>query len=170
MTACCTRCTSRTVARRYRNRYVRTEALAAEQAAGDALWTGINERPDFSHPGGPFKDTANTDLVFHAGRLLALWWLGGPCYQVALPSLETVGQYDFNGTLTTGLTAHPKLDPETGELMVFDYNVAAAVPDVQRDVGGRPDGAPHRHRPARAAACCTTSRSPSTTRSSWTSR
>jgi carotenoid cleavage dioxygenase-like enzyme len=107
----------------YRNRYVRTQALAAEQAAGESLWTGINERPDFSQPGGPFKDTANTDLVFHAGRLLALWWLGGPCYQVALPSLETVGQYDFGGTLTTGLTAHPKLDPETGELMVFDYNV-----------------------------------------------
>ena len=50
---------------------------------------GSTNDPDFSHPGGPFKDTANTDLVFHAGRLLALWWLGGPCYQVALPSLET---------------------------------------------------------------------------------
>jgi carotenoid cleavage dioxygenase-like enzyme len=107
----------------YRNRFVRTRALAAELEAGEALWTGINERPDFSHAGGPFKDTANTDLVFHAGRLLALWWLGGPCYEVALPSLETVGEYDFGGTLTTGLTAHPKLDPETGELMVFDYNV-----------------------------------------------
>jgi carotenoid cleavage dioxygenase-like enzyme len=107
----------------YRNRYVRTRALAAEQSAGEALWTGINERPDFSKPGGPFKDTANTDLVFHAGRLLALWWLGGPCYQVALPSLDTVGEYDFGGTLSTGLTAHPKLDPETGELMVFDYSV-----------------------------------------------
>ena len=103
---------------------------------GEAVWTGINERPDFSHPGGPFKDTANTDLVFHAGRLLALWWLGGPCYEVALPSLETIGEYDFGGTLTTGLTAHPKLDPVTGELMVFDYDVAAAVPDLQRHVGG----------------------------------
>ena len=76
----------------YRNRYVRTDALAAEQAASDALWTGINERPEFSQPGGPFKDTANTDLVFHAGRLLAPWWLGGPCYEVAPPWLETVGQ------------------------------------------------------------------------------
>ena len=63
----------------YRNRWVRTEAFAIEDAAGEAVWSGINERPDFRHPGGPFKDTANTDLVFHAGRLLALWWLGGPC-------------------------------------------------------------------------------------------
>ncbi len=107
----------------YRNRWVRTQALEAETAAGRAIWTGINERPDFSHPGGPFKDTANTDLVFHAGRLLALWWLGGPCYQVALPSLSTVGRYDFGGALPKGLTAHPKLDPVTGELIVFDYDV-----------------------------------------------
>ena len=106
----------------YRNRYVRTEALAAETAAGHALWSGINERPDFSHAGGPFKDTANTDLVFHAGRLLALWWLGGPCYEVSVPSLDTVGRFDFHGTLTS-LTAHPKLDPATGELIVFDYDV-----------------------------------------------
>ena len=108
---------------RYSNRYVSTEALATETAAGEALWTGINERPDFSRPGGPFKDTANTDLVYHGGRLLALWWLGGPCYQVELPSLETRGQYDFNGALPKGLSAHPKLDPVTGELMVFDFDV-----------------------------------------------
>jgi carotenoid cleavage dioxygenase-like enzyme len=107
----------------YRNRWVRTQALEAETAAGEAIWSGINERPDFSHPGGPFKDTANTDLVFHAGRLLALWWLGGPCYQVELPSLATIGQYDFGGALSKGLTAHPKHDPATGELMVFDYDV-----------------------------------------------
>ena len=106
----------------YRNRYVATEALAIESDADHAIWSGINERPDFSHPGGPFKDTANTDLVFHDGRLLALWWLGGPCYEVALPSLETVGRFDFHGTLPA-LTAHPKLDPVTGELMTFDYGL-----------------------------------------------
>lgn len=61
--------------------------------------------------------------MLHAGRLLALWWLGGPCYQVALPTRETVGEHDFGGSLPEGLTAHPKLDPETGELMVFDYDV-----------------------------------------------
>ena len=106
----------------YRNRYVATEALALEQATGEAIWSGVNERPNFSRPGGPFKDTANTDLVFHRGRLLALWWLGGPCYEVDVPSLETVGRYDFNGTLAS-LTAHPKLDPVTNELIVFDYDV-----------------------------------------------
>ncbi len=106
----------------YRNRYVVTEALTAEIAAGAAIWSGVNERPNFAHAGGPFKDTANTDLVFHRGRLLALWWLGGPCYEIDVPSLDTVGRYDFGGTLPS-LTAHPKLDPVTNELMVFDYDV-----------------------------------------------
>lgn len=106
----------------YRNRWVRTEAFAIEDGAGEAVWSGINERPNFSLPGGPFKDTANTDLVFHAGRLLALWWLGGPCYDIALPSLETEGRFDFQGTLAS-LSAHPKVDPVTGEMMVFDFDM-----------------------------------------------
>ena len=67
----------------YRNRYVAHRgARGGDRPRARRSGRGINERPDFSHPGGPFKDTANTDLVFHAGRLLALWWLGGPCYEV----------------------------------------------------------------------------------------
>ncbi len=105
----------------YRNRYVQTAALNEETAAGHALSTGIMEAPDFRRPGGPFKDTANTDLVFHAGRLMALWWLGGACHQLSLPALETLGVVDFGSPLKKGLAAHPKVDPITGELMFFDY-------------------------------------------------
>ena len=39
------------------------------------------------------------------------------------PDLDTLGPCDFNGRLTTGMTAHPKEDPETGELHLFDYGV-----------------------------------------------
>jgi carotenoid cleavage dioxygenase len=104
----------------YRNRWVRTRAFAAEQEAGKALWTGVTERPDFTNPRGPFKDSANTDLIYHAGKLLALWWLGGEAYVVDLPSLETRGVETFGGKVPT-LSAHPKLDPATGELLFFDY-------------------------------------------------
>ena len=111
----------------YRNRYVRTEALAAEEAAGQALSKGILESPDFRRKGGPFKDTANTDLTFHDGKLLALWWLGGACYEIALPSLDTVGIRDFKDAsgagLRKGLSAHPKIDPKTGEMMFFDHSI-----------------------------------------------
>jgi carotenoid cleavage dioxygenase len=105
----------------YRNRFVRTRALAAEIEAGEPLWTGIQEPPDLSNPRGPFKDTANTDLVFHAGRMLALWWLGGKPHVIALPSLETCGIEKYGGKLGRGMSAHPKVDPATGELMFIDY-------------------------------------------------
>jgi carotenoid cleavage dioxygenase len=104
----------------YRNRWIRTKAFLAEEEAGRALWKGVTERPDFTNPRGPFKDTANTDLVYHAGRLLALWWLGGEPYTVHLPDLQTTGIETYGGKLKT-LSAHPKVDPRTGEMMFFDY-------------------------------------------------
>ena len=105
----------------YRNRFVRTRGLAAEIEAGEALWKGLEERPDFSSPRGPYKDTANTDLVYHAGQLLALWWLGGKPHVIALPSLETRGIQRYGGKLGKGMCAHPKVDPVTGEMMFIDY-------------------------------------------------
>src|SRR5688572_7549717 len=57
---------------------------------------------------GDFVGTANTSVVFHAGRLMALCESDRP-YEIALPSLHTVGQVD---ALSTALpvTAHPKID------------------------------------------------------------
>lgn len=104
----------------YRNRWIRTEAFLAEDQAGESLWTGVTERPDFTNPRGPLKDTSNTDLVFHAGRLLSLWWLGGPAYRIACPSLATEGVETWSGKVKT-ISAHPKVDAVTGEMMFFDY-------------------------------------------------
>jgi carotenoid cleavage dioxygenase len=105
---------------RYDNRWVRSDAFLAEQKEGRALWNSVMERPDFENPRGPFKDAANTDLVYFGGKLLATWWLGGEPYRLALPSLETCGKETFGGKVKT-MSAHPKLDPVTGELLFFDY-------------------------------------------------
>jgi len=107
----------------YRNRYVRTEGLKLDEEAGESLYRGIREDPDPTLPDGPFKDTGNTDLIYHAGRLLALWWLGGKARQLRLPELETIGNYDFGGELKTGISAHAKVDPRTGEMIMFDYGI-----------------------------------------------
>jgi carotenoid cleavage dioxygenase len=104
----------------YRNRWVRTKAFLAEEQAGEALWTGVTERPDFTNPRGPLKDVSNTDVVFHAGRLMTLWWLGGEAYVLAVPSLQTCGVETWGGRVPT-ISAHPKVDPVTGEMMFFDY-------------------------------------------------
>jgi carotenoid cleavage dioxygenase-like enzyme len=104
----------------YTNRWVRTLAFLEEEKAGQSLWTGVTERPDFTNPHGPFKDTSNTDLVYHGGRLLSLWWLGGAAYVVRVPSLETCGTETWGGKMPT-ISAHPKVDAVTGELLLFDY-------------------------------------------------
>ncbi len=108
---------------RYLNRYVRTQGFAIEDAAGEAVWTGINMPVQFDNPHGHAKNTANTDVVFHKGRLLALWWLAHEPYEIALPTLDTLGAYDFDGTLDCGFSAHPKVDPVTGEMVFIDFDV-----------------------------------------------
>ena len=103
----------------YRNRYVRTAALQADEAAGASTTVGILE-PFGS--GRPDKNTANTDLIAHNGKLLALWWLSGEPYALSVPELETLGAEDFAGTLSCSVAAHAKVDPRTGELVFFDYS------------------------------------------------
>ncbi|MEH2252333.1 carotenoid oxygenase family protein [Nostoc sp.] len=112
----------------YRNRYIQTRALKMEVEAGRSLWKGPTEPPNFDLPHnnlfGPFKNTANTASVWHGGRLLALWE-GAEPYEIALPNLETVGPYNYEGKLASRFTAHPKVDPETGEMMFYGYAVTS---------------------------------------------
>ena len=107
----------------HRNRWIRTAAYLAEEAEGKALWKGVTERPDFTNPRGPLKDTSNTDVVFHNGRLISTWYLSGKPYSVKPLSLETEGPWRF-GSMKT-ISAHPKVDPVSGEMIVFDYKPVA---------------------------------------------
>ncbi len=111
----------------YRNRYVRTIGWQEEHAAGKALYTGLADPLDFNRVvqgKGPFKNAANTALAWHDGRLLALWE-GGEPYEIDVPELDTVGPYTFGGALRHPFTAHPKIDPQTGEMMFFGYSPLA---------------------------------------------
>ncbi len=64
---------------------------------------------------------ANTHVIAHAGRIMALVESSFP--HVLTPELASVGPCDFDGRLTTAMTAHPKIDPVTGELHFFGYGV-----------------------------------------------
>ena len=110
----------------YANRWIRTRGLGAEVAQGRALYPGLGDVmnfPDASLVGdaGPVKNPANTHVVRHAGRYLALWEGGLPTE--VTPTLDTVGEYDFGGALRGAMTAHPRLDPRTGEMFFFAYSV-----------------------------------------------
>ncbi len=107
----------------YRSRYVRTEGFEEEKKAGKALYEGFMGLPDLKKMAAGkegFKNTANTALVWYNGRLLALWE-GGPPHAVEVPSLGTIGRFTFGGKLKHPCTAHPKIDPKTGEFVFFGY-------------------------------------------------
>lgn len=91
----------------YRNRWVRTAKLAGAPSI----------RPDGSRDLAAVN--ANTHVIAHADKLFALVESGLP-YEVT-GELDTVGPCDFGGRLTTAMTAHPKEDPVTGELLFFGY-------------------------------------------------
>ncbi len=97
----------------YRNRWVRTPSVAR-----------ILGEPDPSagrRPAAPLTSVGpNTNVIEHAGRTLALVEGGVANYELT-EELDTVGQCDFQGTLTGGYTAHPKRDPLTGELHAVSY-------------------------------------------------
>ena len=95
----------------YRNRFVRTPYYEADMN----LMSGMHD---------PAASPANTNIVRHAGRLLAL-------EEAHLPwavdrDLHTLGVHDFAGRLHGAMTAHPRVCPETGELLFFGYQLARA--------------------------------------------
>jgi carotenoid cleavage dioxygenase-like enzyme len=104
----------------YHNRYVRTRGWNIEHEAGKAVWSGLLEPPQMDNPHGLWKNTANTAPVWHNGKLLALWEGGAP-HHINIPDLATVGEYTYNDKLVSAFTAHPKVDPVTGEMMFFGY-------------------------------------------------
>lgn len=104
----------------YRNRWVRTDALQDEQAAGRSLWKGLKEPFRKDSPDQPLKNTSNTDVKYHAGRLLTMWYRSGMPYAVDPMTLQTLGVADYGGALNR-ISAHSRPDEHTGELLWFDY-------------------------------------------------
>jgi carotenoid cleavage dioxygenase-like enzyme len=109
----------------YRNKWIGTEGLQLERESGEAQWQGIREPVRKLTLGRPYKDTANTDVKFHNGSLLALWYQCGEPYRVDPKSLQTLGKDDFAGKRSTPVSAHVKVDAKTGEMMFFEYSVKA---------------------------------------------
>jgi carotenoid cleavage dioxygenase len=97
-------------ARWYRNRYVQTPVLERDPREGLSPVARLTDT------------TSNVSLVHHAGRLLSLGEAGLP-FEISPDDLSTVGAYDFAGRLKTFMTAHPKLDPRTGEMHMFGYGL-----------------------------------------------
>jgi all-trans-8'-apo-beta-carotenal 15,15'-oxygenase len=126
---------------RYRNRFVRTREYLDEEQADRLCHRGFGT----NLPGGllrnflriRFKNAANTNVVAHGGRLLALWEGGWP-HELDPHTLATRGRFHFEGALQNHrsrldrfvnpelpFSAHPQLDEETGAL--FNFGTAFGV-------------------------------------------
>ena len=118
----------------YRNRWVRTEQYRLQREAGERrISTGFGDAP---LPGteNVKRNVANTNIVWHAGKLLALDEGSSP---VAMDgdTLETAGSWTFEDKYSGPMTAHPKFDPKTGEMLFFGYMAAGpGSPDISYQV------------------------------------
>jgi len=108
----------------YKNRWVETDFLKAERHFDRTIYGSVakllevpQEVIDAGFPAVPVKNTANTNVLLHGGKLLAMWEGGFP--HLLNNDLSTVGLYDYDGALKPGdaLTAHPKICPDTGDLV-----------------------------------------------------
>jgi carotenoid cleavage dioxygenase len=115
----------------YRNRFVRTRGLDAENEAGRALWAGILEPASRSERDGwgartRMKDASSTDVVVHAGRALTSFYQCGDLYEFDPTTMKQLGTATWDGKFPAwGISAHTKVDENANEMLVFNYATSA---------------------------------------------
>jgi carotenoid cleavage dioxygenase len=109
----------------FRSRYVQTERLKREREARRRLYGHYRNRhtDDDAVSNLPQRDnTGNTYAFNHHGELYMLREDSRP-YRLDPRTLETIEVAEFGALGSTALTAHPKIDPKTGEW--WSYGVFA---------------------------------------------
>ncbi len=108
-------------------RYVQTSGYQMEAKAGQFILAGygmVTPGPLWQRFNKDVKNVANTSVLALPDKLLALWE-GGQPYALDLKSLETVGLDDLEGLNGRTYSAHPKRDPNTGDIFNFGVSVGA---------------------------------------------
>ena len=122
----------------YRNRWIKSRAVSA--ALGQPAAPG---------PRNGDLDSPNTNIIVHGGETWAIIEGGG--YPVRIDkNLETIAHDPFGGTLKGSFSAHPHLDPDTGELHAICWTVGD--PDTIRHVVVDASGKVSRDEPVRVNA------------------
>lgn len=111
----------------YRNRWVRTIKWQKEREAGRSLFSAFNPLDNDDSVAGLETDgVANTNIIWHGGKLLALEEGHAP-FELDPHTLESIGPHIYGGKLKGPMTAHPKIDPENGEMLFFGYNANGTI-------------------------------------------
>jgi all-trans-8'-apo-beta-carotenal 15,15'-oxygenase len=118
---------------RFCNRFVRTTKYVAEQKADKFVFRAFGTAFPGSllNRGVALESPANVSVYSYDGALLAFGEQALP-WQLDADTLETVGQFNFNGSLTefSPFAAHPKFDPRTGEMFNFGIFYSTTSPKL----------------------------------------
>lgn len=118
----------------YSGRWIKTHRFKVQLAANRQLYgyyrNPFTDDPSVRDPSRPnLRTVANTAPIFHAGKLFALKEDGLP-HQIDPLTLDTIGPYDFDGAWKSQtFTAHPKIDPVSGELICYGYEATGDASD-----------------------------------------
>ena len=105
----------------FRQRWARTDKFKLEREAGRALFGAYrNPITDDESVKGLIRGTANTNAFVYGGKLYALKE-DSPALVMDPATLETQGYTDFGGMTGQTFTAHPKIDPDTGNMIGVGY-------------------------------------------------
>ncbi|MCX7675750.1 MAG: carotenoid oxygenase family protein, partial [Alteraurantiacibacter sp.] len=114
----------------YRGRFVRTPRYLSNLAAGRQQFGYYRNLLTNDEAVRTMNSTvSNTAPMVHAGKLYALKEDALPL-QIDPVTLDTLGFEDFGGKyLSPTFTAHPKVDPLTGEMITFGYEATGPASD-----------------------------------------
>ncbi|MEY4640961.1 MAG: hypothetical protein RLZZ227_955 [Pseudomonadota bacterium] len=115
----------------FRSRYVKTDRLLTEMEARQRLW-GVyrNHTTDDPSVANIDRSAANTHIYWHGGHLLTYKEDSLP-YEIDPYTLETIGgRFNYGGQFqSTTMSAHPKVDPLTGNIICYGYQAKGDLTD-----------------------------------------
>ncbi len=109
----------------YSNRWIYTERFLHERKIGKVVFKSFSD-PTIQKSGALeiSHNTANTNIIFHAGKLLALQE-GATPIEISPLDLNTKGEWDYYGQIPQ-MSAHPHFDARTGEMHNYAYKAGSS--------------------------------------------
>ncbi|MEY3905526.1 MAG: hypothetical protein RIR59_349 [Pseudomonadota bacterium] len=114
----------------FRQRWAKTDKWKLENAAGKALFGAYrNPLTDDDSVKGQIRSTANTNAFIFGGKLWAMKE-DSPALVMDPATMESFGFEKFGGKMTgETFTAHPKIDPKTGNMVAIGYAASGLCTD-----------------------------------------
>jgi carotenoid cleavage dioxygenase-like enzyme len=118
----------------YKGRWIRThryqQVVAAQRQLYGYYRNPFTDDESVRDPKRPnLRTVSNTAPIAHGGKLFTLKEDGLP-HEIDPTTLDTIGPYDYDGAWKSEtFTAHPKIDPVSGEMVAFGYEATGLATD-----------------------------------------